>query len=107
MSASHVLRQVQQAGGTLRLDSGGLLLLAEHELPAELVGLVRSHKPEIISTLEIVTRACSGLPLSPNRFMAEMTAEDIADIEAGYIPVETLRAYAESISMRQVGRPIN
>jgi hypothetical protein len=107
MSVQDVVRQVRQAGGTLKLDKGGLLLLADHELPSDLVALVRAHKPDISRALEIVTRACNGLPLSPDRFMSEMSAEDVADIEAGHIPLETLRAYAESISMRLHGRPSN
>ena len=106
MSVPEVVRRVRSVGGTLKLDGGGLLLLADHELPQDLVAFVRGHKPEIIRTLEIVARACSGLSLSQEQFMAEMSEADIADIQAGHIPLETLMAYAESISLRLHGRKL-
>lgn len=96
----------------IRIQADGDRLIVEGALTDQDRDTLRSHKPEIIRSLEIfnraasyVTRACEGLPLSPEQFMAEMTTPDNIDIVEGKISAETLRAYAESVSQRLHGRP--
>lgn len=95
-----ILTRAKDAGVTLWVESGALRYRGDRDRVDAILPDLRAHKPEIIRTLDIVTRACNGLPLPPDRFMAEMSEADIADIEAGEIPLETLKAYAESIATR-------
>ena len=48
-------------------------------------------------TLEAAT---AGLPITAEQFRAFLSQADLADIGAGFIPVECLRAYAERFSKR-------
>jgi hypothetical protein len=41
------------------------------------------------------------MALEPERLQAEISDDDVADIEAGRIPPETIRAYAELVAQRQ------
>jgi hypothetical protein len=44
--------------------------------------------------------ATAGLPITAEQFRGFLSQEDLAEIEAGFIPVECLRAYAERFSKR-------
>jgi len=48
---------------------------------------------------EVLAAACEGVAdITPAQFRALLSPEDLVDIEAGDIPVETLHAYAESFA---------
>lgn len=47
----------------------------------------------------------AGLLITVEHFRAELSQEDLADIEAGLIPIETLRAYAQLFSRRRPPPP--
>jgi hypothetical protein len=49
---------------------------------------------------DTLIEACQGTGLEPGAFRALLNDEDLADIAAGLIPVECLRAYAERFSKR-------
>jgi hypothetical protein len=49
---------------------------------------------------DTLIEACKGTGLSPDTFRALFNDDDLADIAAGLIPVECLRAYAERFSKR-------
>jgi hypothetical protein len=61
-------------------------------------GDAESAPPYLAEALE---NACTGLALDPESLRAEMSDDDVADIEAGRIPPETIRAYAELVAQRQ------
>jgi hypothetical protein len=44
--------------------------------------------------------ATAGLPITAEQFRIDLSQDDLADIAAGLIPVECLRAYAERFSKR-------
>jgi len=43
----------------------------------------------------VLAKACEGLPLEPAALRAELSAEDVAGIEAGTYPLEMVQAFAE------------
>jgi hypothetical protein len=49
---------------------------------------------------DTLIEACEGTSLGPDTFRALLDDDDLADIAAGLIPVECLRAYAERFSKR-------
>jgi hypothetical protein len=63
---------------------------------------VPEQQPEAqpVSLSLALVMACTGFPLTPEQFQAELDADDFTDIESGLIPLETLRAYAEAFSKR-------
>lgn len=87
-------------GETLKIDA------PEGTLTPDLLGELKAHKSEILRELKAdridvdlaLELACNGLPLTPAQFRARLTADDIAAIRAGEIPVQTLKAYAASMA---------
>lgn len=47
----------------------------------------------------MIHEACAGI-IDPEVFRSSFTPENLADIEAGRIPIQSLRAYAESLAER-------
>jgi hypothetical protein len=61
---------------------------------------VREEKCTSLSLEATLKVVCEGLPISAAQFKSALIPEDLADIENGDIPVETLRAYAERMAER-------
>jgi hypothetical protein len=60
-----------------------------------IAGLPKPRAP--VNLDEALCAACDGVPgITPAQFRGLLSAEDVADIEGGDIPAETLRAYAQS-----------
>jgi hypothetical protein len=47
-----------------------------------------------------LSAATAGLPITAEQFRIDLSQDDLADIAAGFIPVECLRAYAERFAKR-------
>src|SRR5437764_5127530 len=60
-----------------------------------------SEKLEVSKPVPLdLTLAAAGLPITAEQFRFFLSQDDLADIAAGLIPVECLRAYAERFSKR-------
>jgi hypothetical protein len=57
-------------------------------------------EPKLVSLDLALAAATAGLPITAEQFCFFLSQDDLADITAGLIPVETLRAYAELFSKR-------
>lgn len=60
--------------------------------------LARLPKPQAPASIDEALAAASVAGITPAQFGAMLSSEDLDDVEAGAIPVETLRAYAESFA---------
>lgn len=64
-------------------------------------------KGEGVDLTALLAEACQGVPgIDAATYRALLTREDIEDIEGGFIPMVTLRAYAESMSRHLDDVPI-
>lgn len=111
-AALDLIHRCQSAGIRLMADGDRLKVDApKGTLTPDLLADLRAAKPNLLQALAandtrqdvtaVLSAACAGL-IDPERFRLALSPEDIEDIAAGAIPVETLRAYAELFAS---GRP--
>ena len=97
-TAADVLTYAEQHGIALLAEGQQLTLEAEKgTVPLELVEKARQHKAGLL-LITIIRQACNGLDITPDQFLALINQDDRADILAGYIPPDCLRAYAKSVA---------
>jgi tubulysin polyketide synthase-like protein len=104
-----LLSECSAAGVELFLAHGRLRYRAQPGAYTEdLRQRVAVHRDAVIAaltsrpvTLDLTLAAVTaGLPITAEQFRSFLSQEDLADIAAGLIPVECLRAYAERFSKR-------
>jgi hypothetical protein len=109
-----ILAELRAAGIALSVDGGNLVATPKAALTDELRSLIRDHKAELVAELaapgellkprgpvnphEVLAAACDGVGIAPEVFRSLLSHEDLDDIAAGDIPVETLRAYAQAFA---------
>ncbi len=104
MMVDQLLQTIAQAGGSVTVDGGNLVLEAPRPLTEALLAEVKRHKADLLGALTqpgnldtLLTEACQGVEgIDAATFRALLSPEDIEDILAGHIPVVTLNAYARS-----------
>lgn len=70
-----------------------------HAILAKLAAAAAGQPPAPVNLDEVLAAACAGVEgITPEVFRSLLSPEDLADIEAGDIRVETLRAYALSFA---------
>ena len=77
--AIDLLRQVSEAGGTVRLEGEMLRLSAPEPLPDKLRARLRQHKAEIVALLSAAERANDGSPEGPAVHSVAGLPQEIAD----------------------------
>jgi hypothetical protein len=112
MSALALIEQIRAAGITIRAEEGLLRYQGQKDAIARLLPELKAHKAELLAALRgngddsprLLTEACRGIEIRPGEpftvetFRSLLSADDVADIEAGhYLPI-TLWAYAESMA---------
>ncbi len=98
MSAPAELLEAIQARGAELVPAGERLRVrAPEPLPEDLMGELRRHRDELLRLLTVLADACRDLPLSPQELRARLAPEGLADLAAGRIDAETLRAFADAV----------
>ena len=73
---------------------------------AECVPVLTQEVIKPVSLDLTLAAATAGLPITVDQFHSFLSQEDLADIGAGFIPVETLRAYAGVFSKQLPPPPV-
>jgi len=95
-----LIEQCRRLGVRLRVEGGALAYDApKGALTSELVAALRAHKAEIMALL--AAPAALNLPgVSPD-FAARLSSEDLNDIAAGDISIETVQAFEQEAIARE------
>ena len=111
MNASQIIEYAENAGMKLVTDGYKITVHNSDLLTDDLRQEIRLHKPEIIQLLsanqeyyrltdsevaELLQKVCKGIKLDPQQFWSFLDESDIADIRAGAISLDHLRAFAAS-----------
>lgn len=109
MNATQIIEYAESAGMKLVTDGHKITVYNADRLTDDLRQEIRLHKPEIIRLLsanddrltnseiaDLLREACSGIEIDPQQFWAFLDESDIADIRAGAVTLENLKAFARS-----------
>lgn len=109
MNAEKIIEYAKSAGMRLEVKGPKLMVYNPENLTDELRQEIRLHKPEIIRLLsanddrltnpeitDLLRESCSGIKLDPHQFWSFLDESDIADIRAGAVTLENLKAFARS-----------
>ncbi len=104
----NALTQLREAGHSVKLlDSNQIFVYPTP--PTEWVPELRAMKPQIIEALkseqhsltEVLGVAVSNLPISSGEVIEALAPEDIEDWHKGFLTIETLQAFAGSLSQQR------
>ena len=97
-TAADILTYAEQHGIAILAEGQQLILEGQKgTLPPEFIERARKHKPELL-LMVIIRQACNGLDITPDQSRALLSPADVRDILTGDIPMECLRAYANSFA---------
>ena len=115
MSVAEALKAARAAGIQVGIDGNSIVLEAEHAPPAQMLDMLRAHKPEILELLQAERRAvvrhianhfqssppgrcahCGGDRRADDPFVAIFVGKDRADLHASCHPAWIAEQEAEA-----------